>query len=180
MNMARPIILTLAIPVIGERVLLGFKKQGLGVGYWNGFGGKVEAGESVETAVRRELTEEAGIVATKMSQQGVVRVVYRDTAEIAKGLGLSSAAVSGEVEIHVWLVSRFEGQVRESAEMTPRWFELEAIPYDQMWPDDQYWLPLLIAGKLFEVNCVFQDERILLSHTLKELDRRSNAWHNRE
>ena len=42
-------------------VLLGMKKRGFGVGLWNGFGGKVEAGESVVAAAARELSEEAGI-----------------------------------------------------------------------------------------------------------------------
>ncbi len=34
-------------------VLLGLKKRGFGVGKWNGFGGKVEPGESIiDGAVR--------------------------------------------------------------------------------------------------------------------------------
>ena len=36
------------------------KKRGFGVGKWNGFGGKVEAGETVVEAAAREVTEECG------------------------------------------------------------------------------------------------------------------------
>lgn len=32
------------------RVLLGMKKRGFGMGKYNGFGGKVEPGESIEAA----------------------------------------------------------------------------------------------------------------------------------
>ena len=45
---------------VGKRVLLGMKKRGFGAGMWNGFGGKVELGETVEEGARRELEEETG------------------------------------------------------------------------------------------------------------------------
>lgn len=38
-----------------SRLLLGEKKRGFGKGYWNGFGGKVEAGETIEQAAVREV-----------------------------------------------------------------------------------------------------------------------------
>ena len=44
-------------------ILLGMKKRGFGTGKWNGFGGKVEAGESNEQAALRELKEESSIIA---------------------------------------------------------------------------------------------------------------------
>jgi 8-oxo-dGTP diphosphatase / 2-hydroxy-dATP diphosphatase len=37
----------------GREVLLGFKKRGFGAGKWNGFGGKLEDGESNEMAANR-------------------------------------------------------------------------------------------------------------------------------
>ncbi len=39
----------------GSRLLLGKKKRGFGEGYYNGFGGKVEAGESIDEAASREV-----------------------------------------------------------------------------------------------------------------------------
>lgn len=50
----------------------------LRAGYWNGFGGKVEAGETVEAAARRELQEEAGITATAMHHCGRLTFVFDD------------------------------------------------------------------------------------------------------
>eukprot|EP00850_Spirogloea_muscicola_P021343 SM000245S08182 [mRNA] locus=s245:67320:74880:+ [translate_table: standard] len=52
---ARPKLLTLALVHEGGRVLLGRKKRGFGEGYYNGFGGKVEPGETVEGAAIREV-----------------------------------------------------------------------------------------------------------------------------
>lgn len=46
-------LLTLVLVVQPGRVLLGMKKRGFGAGKWNGFGGKVHLGESIEQAARR-------------------------------------------------------------------------------------------------------------------------------
>ncbi len=37
------------------------KKRGFGIGKWNGFGGKIEAGETIEAAAIRELFEESAL-----------------------------------------------------------------------------------------------------------------------
>ncbi|MEK7165153.1 MAG: DNA mismatch repair protein MutT, partial [Patescibacteria group bacterium] len=39
-------VLTLCIVHQNEKVLLGMKKRGFGAGRWNGFGGKLQDGET--------------------------------------------------------------------------------------------------------------------------------------
>lgn len=46
-------VFTLVLVVQPQRILLGMKKRGFGAGRWNGFGGKLQAGETVEQAARR-------------------------------------------------------------------------------------------------------------------------------
>jgi len=46
-------ILTLAFVRRPGEILLGYKKRGFGVGKWNGFGGKVEIGETIHDAAKR-------------------------------------------------------------------------------------------------------------------------------
>ncbi len=48
-------VLTLCLLHTDTHVLLGKKKRGFGAGKWNGFGGKVEAGESADSRLGREL-----------------------------------------------------------------------------------------------------------------------------
>lgn len=48
-------LLTLVLIVQPGRVLLGMKKRGFGAGKWNGFGGKVQPGETIEDAARRQV-----------------------------------------------------------------------------------------------------------------------------
>ena len=44
-----------------KSILLGMKLRGFGIGKWNGFGGKIEAGETIEEGAIREVHEECGI-----------------------------------------------------------------------------------------------------------------------
>jgi 8-oxo-dGTP pyrophosphatase MutT (NUDIX family) len=46
-------LLTLLFVLEPGKVLLGMKKRGFGVGRWNGFGGKVQSGESIEEGAIR-------------------------------------------------------------------------------------------------------------------------------
>ncbi len=128
-------ILTLCIVHQHPRVLLGMKKRGFGTGRWNGFGGKVEEDESVEGAARREMKEEVGIVPTKMTRVGV--------------LDFSFDSDPKELEVHVFRVTEFSGEPHETEEMKPQWFEVDNIPFDNMWHSDTLWLPLLLEGKSF-------------------------------
>ena len=52
-----------AVVVRGDRVLVGRRRGAHGAGTWAFPGGKLEAGESPEEAVRRELAEETGLQA---------------------------------------------------------------------------------------------------------------------
>ncbi len=118
-----------------DQILLGMKKKGFGEGHWNGFGGHVEEGESIEAAAHRELLEEAGIEALDMKKRGVLNFSFEEDPRL--------------LEVHVFKVTDFGGQPVESEEMRPEWFGLSDIPYAQMWSDDKHWLPLLLNDKLF-------------------------------
>ncbi len=134
-------LLTLAMVLTDTSILLGMKKRGFGEGRWNGFGGKVGDGESIEAAARREVTEEVGIVPHDMEEVGVITFSFENEEK--------------ELEVHIFMVRSYDGEPQESEEMRPKWFEIEKIPYEHMWPDDIYWLPLLIARKKFTGSFLF-------------------------
>ena len=46
-------VLTLVMIKEDTRILLGMKKRGFGVNRWNGFGGKVEHGDSIAEGAKR-------------------------------------------------------------------------------------------------------------------------------
>ncbi|MCX6765359.1 MAG: hypothetical protein NT136_00065 [Candidatus Moranbacteria bacterium] len=68
-------------------------------------------------------------------------------------------------------ISRFEGKPIETEEMKPQWFSIDAIPYEHMWPDDPYWLPLLLSGKNFQGNFKFGRENKILKQAVREVDK---------
>ncbi len=148
-------VYTLCLLSNDTHVLLGLKKRGFGEGYWNGFGGKVEEGESIETATRRELLEEAGIHAARLEKQGVNSFEFVGDPVI--------------LEVHIFSVPEFSGKPKESDEMRPQWFKKNDIPYHAMWADDKFWLPHFLAGQRFAGVFTFKDKK-LLKHTLNIFD----------
>ncbi len=128
-------VLTLCVIKKDSRLLLGMKKRGFGAGVWNGFGGKVEAGETIEQAAMREVQEEVGIVPSGLKPVGVITFTFESDPKI--------------MEVHIFSVTDFTGEPIETEEMRPKWFALNDIPYDTMWPDDRFWLPMFLAGKSF-------------------------------
>lgn len=148
-------LLTLCIVHQEPKILLGMKKTGFGQGRWNGFGGKVEEGESVEEAARRELQEEVGITVKDIQRLGVIDFSWRD-----KPLDL---------EVHIFKALNFFGEPTESNEMKPQWFETDKIPFNEMWQDDKHWLPLFLKGKKFRGKFVFDNEDNVLNYSLDEV-----------
>jgi 8-oxo-dGTP diphosphatase/2-hydroxy-dATP diphosphatase len=138
-------ILTLCIVHQHPKILLGMKKRGFGAGRWNGFGGKVEANETIEAAAKRELEEEAGVRAKNMQRTGIIEFEFVGNPEI--------------LEVHVFTCSHIEGEPHESDEMRPQWFDSAEIPYQAMWADDKHWLPLALAGKRFYGKFLFDGEK---------------------
>jgi 8-oxo-dGTP diphosphatase/2-hydroxy-dATP diphosphatase len=129
-------IFTLCMVCTDTQVLLGMKKRGFGEGRWNGFGGKVEEGESIEAAAAREMKEESNLEPLEMEEIGVVDFSFESEPR--------------ELEVHIFKVTKSSGEPTESEEMRPQWFSYEDVPFSQMWPDDPLWFPYLQNGKKFQ------------------------------
>jgi 8-oxo-dGTP diphosphatase/2-hydroxy-dATP diphosphatase len=149
-------ILTLSLACRENEILLGMKKRGFGAGRWNGFGGKVEAGESIEAAAKREMLEEAGIEALNLKKLGVIDFSWRGRDE--------------KLEVHVFKTEKIRGEPKESDEMRPKWFKINEIPFSKMWSDDKYWLPLFLNDKKFEAAFLFDNQDQVVDYKVSEKD----------
>ncbi len=133
--------LTLTIVQKNNYILLGLKKRGFGLGRWNGFGGKVCKNETIKEAAVRELKEESGIIAKDINRLGVLEFHFENLEDI--------------LEVHVYKVTDFSKEPIETEEMKPKWFSINEIPFDLMWPDDIYWMPYLLNDKRFIGKFIF-------------------------
>lgn len=138
-------------------VLLAIKKRGFGKGRWNGVGGKLDYGETVEQALIRECQEE--IKVTPQSYEKAANILFHEQIE-------------GELKtmhVSVFTCTKWNGEPGETEEMAPKWFNLSDIPYEEMWPDDSYWLPLVLSGKKLECEFHLDQNDNVSEYSVKEV-----------
>jgi len=152
--MSKHTIATLCFLLKREKILLGFKKRGFGMGKWNGVGGKVDADESPLIAAIRETREEIGVnVAGYIQEMGVIEFEYR-------------TKTPEKVIVFVYVAKKWEGEPIETEEILPKWFDIDKVPYELMWPDDKLWLPRFIKGQKIHDSYVFDDAMQIIDYTI--------------
>ena len=130
---------TLCLLLKDDKILLLKKGKGLlGQGKWNAPGGKVLPNEEPKTCAIREVFEET-------------RLIVKNTEEV----GLLNFYNKGQREspiwtVHAFLSRQFDGVPIDGREGRLRWFSIDALPFDEMWEDDQYWYRLAIDATRFE------------------------------
>jgi len=106
-----------------SRVLLGMKKRGFGAGKWNGFGGKIELGETLRAAAVREFGELAcvdldpswlskrAVLVWQFEHDPVVVETHVYVAELPSAASAASAVAAACAP-------------KETEEMRPQWFDV--------------------------------------------------------
>lgn len=149
---------TLVFPLRRDgKILLGRKKRGMGMGKWNGFGGKQEDGETMRACAVRELYEECGLMAKEADLELVGDLYFHQPSDPT----WSHGGV-------IYFLRRWQGEVTVSEEMEPQWFSPDALPYEDMWEADRVWLPLLFSGKRIRGTVYFADDGNHVTHSVFE------------
>jgi 8-oxo-dGTP diphosphatase len=136
---------TLMFVVERGRVLLIHKQRGHGAGRINGPGGKLEFGETPLECAVRETEEEVCIRVREPRYAGELRFLDTDGSRIHG---------------FVFTATAYDGEPGPTAEAVPEWFDVNAIPYERMWPDDRMWLPWVLAGERFRAAFLTHEEGI--------------------
>jgi 8-oxo-dGTP diphosphatase len=144
---------TLVFVVRGDELLLMRKKRGLGAGKINGPGGRIEKGESSLQCAVREVREELQVTPLGLEYAGENAFQFVD--------GYS-------IRVFVFRAGGVDGEPAETEEGAPIWAPLGAIPYREMWEDDELWLPLVLSRQRFRGRFVFEGDA-MLDHELELL-----------
>ncbi|MEY3014942.1 MAG: 8-oxo-dGTP diphosphatase [Pseudomonadota bacterium] len=137
----------------GGRVLLIEKQRGLGQGLVNAPGGRVDPGETPAEAALREVWEELCVRPHEARWCGEHRFQFRD--------GYS-------MWVHVYQSAGAEGVATATPEAIPLWTDEDAIPFERMWADDAFWIPMLLRGERFSGHWIF-DGKTMVDHALRVL-----------
>jgi 8-oxo-dGTP diphosphatase len=130
-----------------SEVLLGYKKTGFGAGRWVGVGGHIEDGEKPADAAAREVAEETSLIVPPDSLALMARLTF-----------VFPARPSWDQNAEVFVTDQFSGEPAESDELIPRWFQVTELPFDGMWDDARYWVPVVLGGERVTVTFTFADD----------------------
>ena len=142
------------------------KKRGHGVNYLNGFGGKLQPGETPLDATVRELKEESGLEAdpSAIEPTGILTVMGSDKP----------------IVIYLSRCLSWQGTPEETEEMRPAWFTIghkltngtliNQLPLEATWPNDRLWIIAAVLGRKACYNLTVTDNLTILQTTLLHAD----------
>jgi 8-oxo-dGTP diphosphatase len=124
-----------------KQVLLVRSKK---TGVWNGPGGYVDqialssgtlTSEGLKDGVARETKEETGYVLNLYILDPVADIFFHFEGRL-------------EHYVHVFRTFDFSGSPKPGGEISElRWFNIDDLPWNEMWAADKYWWPQLLVGK---------------------------------
>ncbi len=115
-------------------------------GRWNGLGGKFEAGETPEECARRELREEAGLIAEELNWRGLLTFPLFDGRD--------------DWYVHVFVIPRFSGELIDSPEGELAWIANEELLDLNLWPGDRIFLPWVFGDRFFSARFNYRDGEV--------------------
>jgi len=147
-------VMTLCLLRKDNNLLMGLKKLRWGAGNYNGFGGKLEPGETLEECIVREVKEESGLNLLKFEKRGFMSFELDDNIN----------------EVHIYEGMSWSGDPIETEEMAPIWLEIDNLPYDKMWSSDKTWHPYFFKREQFEGWVFFDKNHQVLDYKIVKID----------
>jgi 8-oxo-dGTP diphosphatase len=126
------------------------KKNDIHEGKWNGLGGKMEAGETPEECVIREVREESGL-----------RI---DRPELRAILTFPEFDGHDDWLVFLFVADRFSGELIDSDEGNLKWIETRKLPELPLWEGDRLFLKWMEQERFFSAKFVYKQGRLLEHH----------------
>jgi len=142
-----------------SEILLAMKKRGFGAGRWNGVGGKLQEGETIEQALIREVKEEIDVSVEESNLKKVGELAFDFPHR-----------PDFDQVVHVYVTETWSGEPIESEEMKPQWYLADEMPYDVMWPSDMFWVPQVINGELVKGPVTFAEGDVVAEQHVQSVE----------
>ena len=106
---------------------------------WNGIGGLVSIGDSANNVLKH----------------GFEAVGVHINASEPLGEVLYHHSVHGNWKVIVYRLDEYSGQPTSSPTNEIDWFSVDRMPFKQMWPGDNLWIPYVIENQKFQAEIWF-------------------------
>ncbi len=121
-------------------VLMAKKTRKVGIGYWFGYGGKIDEGEDEDISVCRETKEESGGI--ELDPKDLERVALIDFYK-----GADRPFGQPTFRVLCYRVLTWKGESSSTIEMAdPTFFPINNLPLQEMKPGDELFVPQILAG----------------------------------
>ncbi|HUC38502.1 MAG TPA: 8-oxo-dGTP diphosphatase [Candidatus Acidoferrum sp.] len=139
------------------KLLLKRSTRGVSKSKWNGVGGKIDEGETPEENAIRETLEESGLTVTNLFYHGVMNFHNYGKEEV-------------DFAVHLFSTKDFSGKLLKESDDNGelKWFPLDNLPMNDMWKDDEHWLPHMLAKEKFDAD-FYMDEgnKNIIKHEIR-------------
>src|SRR3569832_14628 len=146
---AKTIVATLCYVRSGGKTLMlhrNKKKGDAHLGFWFGLGGKLDAGESPDDCVEREVREESGLEISEPRLRGVLTFPAFQNGE--------------DWLVFVYTATKFTGSLGECHEGELSWIDDAKILELPLWEGDRVFLPWLNEDRFFSAKFSYRDGRL--------------------
>lgn len=126
------------------------KKKNIQFGKWNGLGGKMEAQESPENAIVREIREESNLIVQDPALRGI--------------LYFPNFCDQNNWLVFVYTFYKFHGaQLQESSEGTLHWVKEEQLLSLPLWEGDKVFIPWILneGGPFFSATFLYKGQNYM-------------------
>lgn len=128
------------------------KERKIGEGYWNGYGGGIDPGETSRNATIREVFEETD----EDKNKGII--ISPEHLEKVAVIDFHNHKIDGEVftcRVHFYFAYEWFGEAKDTSEMVdPTWFKKDQLP-EKLMPADKHFLPIILEGKKIKVSYTY-------------------------
>lgn len=139
-------------------LLLKKATRGVSKDKWNGLGGKIDDGETVEHCATREVFEETGLVVDGLFKHGKLNFHMDGKEELS-------------FSVHLFSTKSFSGELKQTDEGELKWFDVGSLPLNDMWDDDIYWIEYMLKGDRFDADFYYDKEnKVVVKHSVDLID----------